>query len=407
MVRWRLRERRPRPAPRRKVALVLGAIGPNSGASRRLAVGGLLGERDLRPGQRRVISLESLTAKLQVRGPNLTPGSVAAHALKRRLATRAMAKVKRQNREASLREQFVQALPQTSSTVSEDAAALWANLKVRGTITRLLNSSAPEGLLSQAIAVIHALPKPVERKDRRHLANTITRNPHALDHGSALASVVMSILTCSGHIEQGLRPRSAWAAVGVACDDVLGGLIMLGVLPADWHVPPGVLITIPPRVLGSCDWPSPATSNDWIFVTENPSILLAAAERAEQGTILRLVCTCGTPSAVEIGALARMSQSGWRFAVRADFDSAGIEHVNAMLKGISGALAWRMTTSDYLESIQQDSTEGVKLDSIPDTPWDSNLAETMRRFRFAGFEESLLPALLEDLSRGSPTSLIG
>jgi len=43
----------------------------------------------MRAGARRTVELADLTARLAVRGPDLTPGAVAAHALRRPLATRA------------------------------------------------------------------------------------------------------------------------------------------------------------------------------------------------------------------------------------------------------------------------------------------------------------------------------
>src|SRR6266568_2971189 len=41
----------------------------------------------------------------------------------------------------------------------------------------------------------------------------------------------------------------------------------------------------------------------WVFVTENPSILSAAADLADDVETVRVLCTSGTPSASEIGAI--------------------------------------------------------------------------------------------------------
>jgi len=104
--------------------------------------------------------------------------------------------------------------------------------------------------------------------------------------------------------------------------------------PASWAVPDESPITLPPRVLTSCSWPEPPDRNAWIFVTENPSVLSAAADLAQSGTRIRLLCTSGTPSDDEVASIARLADAGWRIAVRADFDEAGLAHVVTLLNGI-------------------------------------------------------------------------
>jgi hypothetical protein len=101
--------------------------------------------------------------------------------------------------------------------------------------------------------------------------------------------------------------------------------------------------------------------------------------------------------------VARLAASGWRVAVRADFDEAGLNHVTALLKGVPEAVPWRMGADDYLESLAtfQERTGNRNMERVPDCVWDSRLADTMRRKGTAAFEEALLPRLLEDLRRGT------
>jgi uncharacterized protein (TIGR02679 family) len=209
------------------------------------------------------------------------------------------------------------------------------------------------------------------------------------------------MLVATGRVNSRQRPREAWASVGVDCDDVVGGLIAVGILPVGWTLPLGALVTLPPRVLSTCTWPRPDAPDSFVFVTENPSIASASADLAANGHIVHLLCTSGTPATDEITAIGRLSGLGWRIAVRADFDGAGIRHVASILKAVPQALPWRMRTEDYLQSLQIERQEAT-LDGVPDAPWAPGLASVMRERQVAAYEESLLPFLMEDLCCGVP-----
>jgi uncharacterized protein (TIGR02679 family) len=402
-LRW-LWEQIGRAADRRgDAALVDGSLAVRAPQSpdERAATAGLLGGRVLKPGQTRNIDLSNLTQKLRVRGAHLTPGAVAAHALGRRLATRAVADAQRQEEERKLLKVFVGTAASAPSEALREPDRIWAALRRSGGIARLLAGKERERSLRSAVQVIAALPPEGGRIDRRRLAADATGNPHALDHGSALAGLVMAILVAAARLKPGQRPRAAWASVGVDCDDVVGGLAAVGLLPVGWSLPPGALVTLPPRVLNACEWPQPSADR-WVFVTENPSVASAAADLAATQAGVRLLCTSGTPSAGEIAAIARLALVGWRIAVRADFDAAGLGHVAAVMAMVPEAVPWRMGCSDYLESLSHEMTDDAALERIPDAPWDRQLAAAMREKGVAAYEESLLPLLLEDLRRGTP-----
>jgi uncharacterized protein (TIGR02679 family) len=293
------------------------------------------------------------------------------------------------------------------SAVPEEARAskeaIWDALKRTGWVARLVSEAADgERLVRMAAEVICALPQTGIRLDRRHLAADTTGDPHALDQGTTLAGLTLAILVAAGRVPARRRPREAWACVGVDCDDVVGGLFAVGILPVDWILPAGGCTTIPPRVLASCTWPRVDTVRPWIFVTENPSIAAAAADLAQGEAHIRLLCMIGKPSFVEIAAIGRLAERGWHIAVRADFDAAGLQHVDAVLKRVPGARPWRMGTLDYVQSLQVPNTDRIALDEIPDTSWDVELAAAMRERGTAAFEEALLRELLEDLRLGRP-----
>lgn len=368
----------------------------------RAAAAGLVGGRILKQGQSRNIDLSQLTLKLRVRGPRLSPGAVAAHALGRRLAVRAAADAERRQQEQELMTVFVDTTKSVQHEAFREPDRIWAALRRNGWIARLVTADEPERILRSAVDVVSALPSQEMRTDRRRLAADATGNPHALDHGSALAGLVMAILVGAGRLEPRQRPRNAWAAVGVDCDDVVGGLIMVGVLPVGWSLPAGATVTLPPRVLNACEWPRPDAQDSWVFVTENPSIASAAAELAARGAAIRLICTSGTPSESEVVAIARLASLGWRMAIRADFDAAGLGHVAAMLRAAPDAVPWRMGIDDYIESLRGVMAVDAALERLPDAAWDPQLSATMRERGVAAYEESLLPLLLEDLRRGTP-----
>jgi uncharacterized protein (TIGR02679 family) len=371
-------------------------------AEERAATGGLLGPRRLSKGQNRRIDLAELTAKLRLSGKHLTPGAVAAHALGRPLATGARARVERARQEEILKALLCDCLGALSAKgrfclIAEN---VWPTLKRMGWVSRILSNGDGQRLVQAAMATLAQLAAIDDRIDRRRLATNVTGNPHALDEGTRLAGLVLAILSANGDVSQQQRPRLSWAQIGVDCDDVTGGLICLGIFPVGWQLPISTPITIPPRVLKTCQWTKAEANSRWVFVTENPSVLSAAADLTPEDPNVRLICTSGTPSAVEISALARLAGAGWQLAVRADFDKAGLAHVASLLKGIANALPWRMGCEDYLQSLVTDYDDPLSLGGMVDVPWDPGLAAAMNERGLAAFEETLLPLLMYDLQHG-------
>jgi len=94
--------------------------------------------------------------------------------------------------------------------VIRDPEQIWVGLRRSGPIARLLSAEDPELYLRSALAVVVGLPAPEGRTDRRRLAAEATGNPHALDHGSSLAILVIAILIAAGRIKTRQRPRETW-----------------------------------------------------------------------------------------------------------------------------------------------------------------------------------------------------
>ena len=161
----------------------------------RAAALGLVPGRPLIAGQSRRVNLAELSTAVRRHGPVLTPGAVAAHALRRQLATRA-----RRRDDRHRFEQRLASLGDAWATSSRSAVATaWETtllaLHRAGWVAKLYAAEDADGLLRQTFAVLDALAGTGTRIDRRVLASNITYNPHALDDGEPLAALVLALLS--------------------------------------------------------------------------------------------------------------------------------------------------------------------------------------------------------------------
>lgn len=109
-----------------------------------------------------------------------------------------------------------------------------------------------------------------------------------------------------------------------------------------------------------------ATPGSDVYVCENPSVLIAAADQLGKSS-RPLVCTNGRPSAAALRLLTGLAQGGTSVHVRAD-DDAGQAIVATVRRAIPSARLWRFEARP------------------PGRP---------------RYEEQDLPLLLRDLHRGS------
>lgn len=401
---------------------------PESPAERNAVAGLLQGRGPNLPGSRRKVRLEELAEVVSRHCPGMTPGAVAAQVLQRPLAEKKLAQRALEVRKIALANNFAAHIHGSPAAYGllGDPQRVWKRLQQSGQVAKMLSASEQfpggvDGLLGMLVRILVQLPvagsiltgEPNEHipvplnptLDRRLLASASTGDPHALDEGTVLGGLILSLLTAGETIPAGLRPRAAWARVGVSCDELVGGLMMLGIHPEEWIIPNDAVITVPPRHLADVRWPAAPPGGAWVFVTENPSVIAAAAKMPSSG-IVRLICTNGTPSAIEVAAVSALEAEGWHVAVRADFDTAGIRHVNTILAAAENACPWRMSAKDYLEvldSLQTVDALGLGQE-VPEPSWDVQLGTSMQERGTPVFEESLLPLLLQDLRRGTPPS---
>jgi uncharacterized protein (TIGR02679 family) len=373
---------------------------PDNPAQRAAAVSMLGGPTQ--PGQQRTLSLPALTSLIQRHGARLTPGAVAAHAVGRPLAQRALRSSQKAEAlkllAASLTARLRDANIQATSTDVRDIV----DSVRKGALTKLLVLLDPEQVINDAVSVLQTLPPPGRYLDRRLLAQRVLADPHGLDEGRPVEVLARALLVATGQVPAGARPRIAWSRVGVKWDEISGGISVLGIHPQGWSLPSTAVATIPPIELTHCRWPSPSHPESWAFVTENPSVLTAARRLSRTGRTVRLLCTSGTPSEIETAAIAGLTARGWELAVRADFDESGLRHVQSMLNAAPTATPWRMTHQDYLDALDPIRRTLLPAEARLESPWDPELANAMQASGAAVFEESLLSHLLDDLAHGRP-----
>jgi uncharacterized protein (TIGR02679 family) len=174
------------------------------------------------------------------------------------------------------------------------------------------------------------------------LAAAALDDPHALDRGSPVATGVLRLL---GHElpDSAESWRRVWEEHGVDCDPVSSRVLVLNLsmdgdaacvrlTRAAGHEP----LWLTYRSLSGTF----RTDQPDVFVCENPSVLIAAADTL--GALsLPLVCTNGRPSAAAVRLLAGLASGGTNVHVRADDDPAGQEIVAGLRSSIPDARLWR------------------------------------------------------------------
>ena len=279
-------------------------------------------------------------------------------------------------------------------------------LDATGVVRRL----APEPdqarlLLAQVAAVLRRLPSrgvPLGR-----LAAECCGDAHALDEGRPVGTLVLSAvraLACLPFAAEGTAGsrRAAWAAVGVHLDELSSLVLCLG-LAGDPHTALG-------RSLASCrEVGQPAVltlrqlrchdeplHSGRVRICENPVVVAAAAD--ELGARCQpLVCVGGQPSAAGWRLLELLSVGGAEFDYHGDFDWGGVRIARAVRHRVN----WRPWHYDHL-AYEAAALAARPLASLPGepaaTPWDPELASSMRRRGIRIEEELTLDALLQDLS---------
>jgi uncharacterized protein (TIGR02679 family) len=180
------------------------------------------------------------------------------------------------------------------------------------------------------------------------LAAEALGDPHALDRGSAVAAGVLRLLGRDMPVTAEAW-RAAWDEIGVVCDPVSSRVLVLNLrLDGD---------AVACRLAAAADaeplwltWRSLAGAfgpgDPDVYVCENPSVLIAAADRLGR-RCSPLVCTNGRPSAAARRLLTTLAGGGAVLHVRADEDSAGRQIVSGLDAAIPGMRLWRYSLGPF------------------------------------------------------------
>ncbi len=308
---------------------------------------------------------------------------------------------------AAARETAIRAAETSSLHVSRGWYRDWLAEIVRdGSLTKLINQGE-QARLAQAVRVLEHLaghigsPVPLPA-----LAAEITGDTKALNHGTALSTLVLralAIKTGVGRPESAEDRRDLWEASDVVVDDLASRVLVLNMPAAgrglgEWltgaarfgvpfYITLHQLMKLPLTVSGAL-----------VHVCENPAVLRRAAAELGAGSAA-LLCAEGRPSVAFHQLAGLIVSGGGRLRYHGDFDWPGLAIASSVIRR-HGARPWRMSAADYIAGVRADA-EHVELTGTPQpTPWDPELGEVMAATGRVVYEESVADALISDLSAG-------
>jgi len=272
-----------------------------------------------------------------------------------------------------------------------------------GSLTKLVNQG-DQARLAQAVRLLEHLGRSGAPVLLPALAADVTGDTKALNHGTALSTLVLralAIKTGAARPETAEDRRDLWEASNVVADDLASRVLVL-ILPAegpglgDWltgaarlgvpfYVTLHQLMTLPLAVSGAL-----------VHVCENPAVLRRAAAELGAGSAA-LLCAEGRPSTAFHQLAGAIVRGGGELRYHGDFDWPGLAIASSVMRR-HGALPWRMRAADYLAGLRADG-EHVGLAGPPQpAPWDPELSEVMASTGRVVYEESVADALIADLS---------
>ena len=238
---------------------------------------------------------------------------------------------------------------------------------------------------------------------RNELAARECGSAHALDDGTVLAAVVLRGLALAAELPPPATPRQRrelWQAFGVEHDQVSTSVLTLGIrtrtddalgtrlaLAADDFDP----VHLTARNVAALRIDDLVAGR--VLVCENPRVLEVAANlRGADGV---MVCTMGNPAITVVDFLRKLADAGAILDYHGDFDWPGLA-IAARVAEATGARPWRMGADDYLAAVA-DARGALTLEGAPSpSPWDPDLADSMRATNLAVHEEALLPGLIQE-----------
>ena len=269
-------------------------------------------------------------------------------------------------------------------------------------------------LLERADIVLRRLP--TDGVPLSQLAAETLGNAHALDSGEPTATIILAAwrrleskntsgANSSDDDEQQNdvrmpeeRVRDIWARAGVLINELARPVLFLNLPVTCYDTTMGIpgepgylslrrLLRVPPI------W---AVNGVTVFVCENPNLVAIAADRLGAASA-PLVCTDGMPAAAQRTLLTQLERAGARLMYHGDFDWAGLQIANHMMRTWQVNL-WRFSAEDYEVAVTNGPHTRHDLSgACVAASWDVTLMLAMQRHGIAIAEEAVAASLLEDL----------
>lgn len=291
-----------------------------------------------------------------------------------------------------------------------EVAAWVEGLRSSGVLRRLTaDPDDARRLLTHALEVVARLPS--RGVARSVLAADATGDPHALDHGRPLATVVLraAATLAAREVPSSARDRrQLWADVGVACDPLSASVLVLGLRlagddivadAANHHAVAGCPLRLTLHQLDSTERDNEGlrTPHRRVLVCENPAVVAAATYRLDAcEPAAPLVCIDGMPDVACDRLLSALASAGVEVAFHADFDWGGLR-IGNLLVARYGAVPWRFSTADYRAALERAACAQPLGGEPVDAAWDIELTAAIRRADRGVAEEQLVDQLVGDL----------
>ena len=353
-----------------------------------LALDGLLSpQRTVLPSTTRRFSVSALEAALRQIGidPLDAYAAVGGGPVRDRPAERAAS-----NR---ARERFHAWLVDHPTTRARPAIGAWlADAARQGRVTPRL-----QPVVERALRVVATLPPEVPVQRSVLAARLIDDDPHALDVGTALHSLVVALLAAHAGLGAGTPARDVWAAWNVLVDPISSNVAALN-LPLLGDGPlartarllrgTAMILTYGQLSAGELRWPRDVEC----FTCENPAILLGA-EQELAGDCPPLICTGGRPSDAVRRLLSSLHGAGARIRHHGDFDDAGVQILRD-LESRYGATPWRFDPGALRAALLSHGRP------VP-APWPPTLEAAVGLYGNSFPEELVIEDLIADLRRAN------
>ncbi|MER6300860.1 TIGR02679 family protein [Kitasatospora sp. NPDC001539] len=369
----------------------------------RAAVARLLG-RPPRPGRSLSVSLAAVDRTLRASGASPDGLAAAVVALTGPVTDK-------RAQDAALATAWQRALSELEHpavTERPELASWQAKVAATGLLRRLAGGdpATAHRLAVDAVRVLARLP--ADGLTLPVLAARTLGDAHALDQGRPLGALVHSAVRALAATElpSGAEGRrAAWAAAGVALDELSSRVLVLG-LPGSTSSTTGRILAAAHEGGEPClltlrqltrQRPALGLAERTVHVCENPAVLAAAAD--ELGSDCPpLVCVEGQLSVAARTLLGHLADQGCRLAYHGDFDWGGIRIASGVLR-LPGALPWRYDSASYRTAVERGLGTPLSTGIPTPTPWDPGLAPAITEHAVRIEEEHLLDQLLTDLRR--------